>query len=94
MPNGEWVKFDFYFKVSPYPTNQGIVKVWVNDVLRWDHSGINTVDTQGSYFSGWLWWLQGSSGPQSNEPGVREGQERYLAQFRIGPGAMVLSEQG
>jgi len=47
MPKGEWVKFDWYIKVSPITQNQGILKGWVNGVLRWDYSNIATIKAGG-----------------------------------------------
>ena len=88
MPVGEWVKFDWYIKVSPDTAEgrQGILKGWVNNELRWDYSEIATIRS-GAYES-FLYWAQFASGPPRGE-----NQERYLDSFRIGPGAMVLNEQ-
>lgn len=89
MPSGEWIKFDWYVKVSPDTAagRQGILRGWINNVLRFDYHNIATIQA-GSYK------MINNILEPSNVTVLGEKQERFWDLFRIGPGTMVLSERG
>lgn len=98
MPKGEWVKFEWYVKVSPQiipdPSNpgnwlpnsniNGIVKGWVNGELRWDYSDIATIRS-GKYT---VLNINPTFNPGPNgmpRPPDGPHQKRYWDLFTMGP---------
>jgi hypothetical protein len=79
IPKGEWVKFDWYVKVSPMSQKQGVLKGWVNDVLRWNYSGIATVNADSAQYN------EISLNHTFNNTIYGANQKRYWDLFSIGP---------
>lgn len=84
-PLGEWVKYDWYVKVSPEGTNQGVIRAWANNQLIMEHTGIATIGS-GAYTHIWF-------DNTFNEEIQGPNQNRYWDNIRIGPGTMVPSCQ-
>ena len=85
MPLGVWIKFEWYFVVSPHSAMQGVIKGWVNDELRWDYSGVATVEHDSSVLS----YLELSYTFNATHP-FNDTQKRYWDLFSIGPGQPAL----
>jgi parallel beta-helix repeat protein len=80
MPKGRWVEFEWYVKVSPESEKKGVVKGWVDGVLRWDYKDIATIKS-GSYVSL-------SINPTFNQAIEGPSQKRYWDLFSLGPARM------